>query len=83
MEFEAKNTSEFEARMAEYQAEGAFRDKMKGYTELYVTGTREDLPDRLTRELPGGSWALGAGLGGAVRPVCTGRFLAIPHTIVR
>lgn len=41
MEFEAKNTGEFEARMAEYQAEGAFRDKMKGYTDLYVTGTRE------------------------------------------
>lgn len=41
MEFEAKDFGEFKARMAEYQDQSAFRDKMKGYTDLYLTGTRE------------------------------------------
>jgi hypothetical protein len=41
LEFEAQDFGEFEARMAEYHADGAFRDKMKGYTDHYVTGTRE------------------------------------------
>ncbi|MEO6221978.1 MAG: hypothetical protein ABIP90_01920 [Vicinamibacterales bacterium] len=41
MEFEAANFGDFEARMTEYQAEGGFRDKMKGYTDHYVTGSRE------------------------------------------
>ena len=43
MEYEAENVGEFEARMREYQTNTAFRDKMKGYTDLYITGSREIL----------------------------------------
>ena len=32
---------EFEKRMKEYETDDAFRDKMKGYTDHYITGTRE------------------------------------------
>ena len=34
---------EFETRMKDYATNAAFRDKMKGYTDLYVTGSREIL----------------------------------------
>ena len=40
-EHEAANLTEFEAAFKEYMSNPAMRDKMKGYTDLYVTGTRE------------------------------------------
>ena len=43
LEFEAENISEFEARMKQYATDEVFREKMKGYTELWVTGSREIL----------------------------------------
>jgi len=39
----AQNVTEFEARMKEYGSNPAFREKMKGYTDLYQTGYREIL----------------------------------------
>jgi hypothetical protein len=41
LEHEAENMAEFEARMKDYATNQEFRDKMKGYTDLYVTGRRE------------------------------------------
>lgn len=41
LEIEAENFAAHEANMAEYSKEGGFRDKMKGYTDHYLTGTRE------------------------------------------
>ena len=35
--------AEFETRMKDYGTNQQFRDKMKGYTDLYVTGSREIL----------------------------------------
>ena len=43
LEYDAQNIGEFESRMKEYATNTAFRDKMKGYTDLYVTGSREIL----------------------------------------
>ena len=43
LEYEAENVGEFEASMKDYATNQTFRDKMKGYTDLYVTGTREIL----------------------------------------
>ena len=43
LEYDAQNVGEFESRMKEYATNTAFRDKMKGYTDLYVTGSREIL----------------------------------------
>jgi hypothetical protein len=43
MEYEAENASEFEARMQEYRTNAVFREKMKGYTDLWITGSREIL----------------------------------------
>jgi hypothetical protein len=43
LEYVADNIGHFEAAMKDYQTNQAFRDKMKGYTDLYVTGTREIL----------------------------------------
>jgi hypothetical protein len=43
LEYEAENMGEFEARMKEYASNTAFREKMKGYTDLWLTGTREIL----------------------------------------
>ena len=43
LEYEAENVGEFEARMKDYATNQEFRDKMKGYTDLYVTGGREIL----------------------------------------
>jgi len=41
LEYEAENIGEFEATMKDYATNQAFRDKMKGYTDLYITGSRE------------------------------------------
>ena len=41
LETEAASTAEFEARMQEYMSNAELRNKMAGYTELYVEGKRE------------------------------------------
>jgi hypothetical protein len=41
MEYEVENIAEFDARMKEYATNSAMREKMKGYTDLYITGSRE------------------------------------------
>jgi hypothetical protein len=43
LEYEAENVGEFEQRMREYQSNAPFKEKMKGYTDLYLTGNREIL----------------------------------------
>jgi hypothetical protein len=43
LEYEAANVGEFEERMKEYATNESFREKMKGYTDLYLTGSREIL----------------------------------------
>jgi hypothetical protein len=43
LEYEAANVSEFEARMKQYATDEVFREKMKGYTDLWITGSREIL----------------------------------------
>jgi hypothetical protein len=43
LEYEAENIGAFEERMKEYANNAEFREKMKGYTELWVSGTREIL----------------------------------------
>jgi hypothetical protein len=43
LEYEAENVGEFEQRMRDYASNAPFRDKMKGYTDLYLTGSREIL----------------------------------------
>ena len=43
LEYQAENVGEFEARMKDYATNDKFREKMKGYTDLYVTGSREIL----------------------------------------
>lgn len=43
LEYEAANVAEFETRMKQYMTDEAFRAKMKGYTDLWVTGSREIL----------------------------------------
>ncbi len=43
MEFEAENMSEVEARMKDYRTNQDFRAKMEGYTDLWITGSREIL----------------------------------------
>jgi hypothetical protein len=43
LEYEAENVSEFEARMRDYATNPEFREKMSGYTELWMTGNREIL----------------------------------------
>jgi hypothetical protein len=43
LEYEAENIREFEDRMKDYATNQVFRDKMKGYTDLWVTGSREIL----------------------------------------
>jgi hypothetical protein len=42
-EYEAENIGEFEARMQDYATNETFREKMKGYTDLWITGHREIL----------------------------------------
>ncbi|HVG84996.1 MAG TPA: hypothetical protein VM820_10770 [Vicinamibacterales bacterium] len=41
METEVEDFAAFERMMAEYGARRDVRDKMKGYTDMYVTGRRE------------------------------------------
>jgi hypothetical protein len=41
MEHEVANLGEFEARMKEYGSNSVLREKMKGYTELWNTGSRQ------------------------------------------
>jgi hypothetical protein len=43
MEYEVNDIAEFEARMRQYATDESFRDKMKGYTDLWSTGHREIL----------------------------------------
>jgi hypothetical protein len=43
LEYEAENVAEFDARMKDYATNETFRAKMKGYTDLWVTGSREIL----------------------------------------
>jgi hypothetical protein len=41
LEYEAEDIAEFQTRMQEYTKGGAFKEKMKGYTDLWITGKRE------------------------------------------
>jgi hypothetical protein len=43
LEFEVENVAGFEARLKDYATNPAFREKMKGYTDLWATGSREIL----------------------------------------
>jgi len=43
LEYEATGVVEFEARMREYATNSVIREKMKGYTDLWITGSREIL----------------------------------------
>jgi hypothetical protein len=43
LEFEVENISGFEAQLGDYATNAAFREKMKGYTDLWMTGSREIL----------------------------------------
>ena len=43
LEYEVESVSAFEDRMKDYATNAAFREKMKGYTDLYTTGSREIL----------------------------------------
>ena len=41
MEHTAENLAEFEARMQEVMGSPMYRERMAGYTELWLTGSRE------------------------------------------
>ena len=43
LEYEAENIGEFETRMKEYMTNSVMREKMKGYADLWITGSREIL----------------------------------------
>ena len=43
LEYEVASVAEFETRMQEYGSNETFREKMKGYADLYQTGSREIL----------------------------------------
>jgi hypothetical protein len=43
LEIEAQDFAEFEGRMRQYRTDEAFREKMKGYTDLWMSGHREIL----------------------------------------
>ena len=43
LEYQAENVGEFEARMKQYMTDETLREKMKGYTDLWITGSREIL----------------------------------------
>jgi hypothetical protein len=43
LEYQVENASEFEAQMKHYATNEAFRAKMKGYTDLWASGSREIL----------------------------------------
>lgn len=41
LEYEVESVGGFEARMKDYATNETFRAAMKGYTELWITGSRE------------------------------------------
>ncbi|MBI2686027.1 MAG: hypothetical protein HYX27_06905 [Acidobacteria bacterium] len=41
LEYEAENIGEFETRMKQYMSDEVLREKMKGYTDHWLTGHRE------------------------------------------
>ena len=41
MEYQAENLAAFEATMKQYHTNEKMREKMKGYTDLWTTGSRE------------------------------------------
>jgi hypothetical protein len=41
LEFEVENIAEFEKQLKDYGTNEAFRAKMKGYTDLWISGSRE------------------------------------------
>ena len=43
LEFEVENMAGFEERLKDYGTNEAFRAKMKGYTDLWISGSREIL----------------------------------------
>ena len=43
LEYEVESIGQFEERMKQYMNDAKFREKMKGYTDLWVTGSREIL----------------------------------------
>jgi hypothetical protein len=43
LEWEAENLTEVEARLKDYASNSKFREKMVGYTDLWITGSREIL----------------------------------------
>ena len=43
LEYEVDSIGQFQERMNEYLSNTAFREKMKGYTDLYISGSREIL----------------------------------------
>ena len=43
MEHEAETLADLESRMQQYATDPAIREKMKGYTDLWQTGSREIL----------------------------------------
>ena len=43
LEFEVENVGGFEAQLNDYHSNEAFRAKMKGYTDFWISGNREIL----------------------------------------
>jgi hypothetical protein len=43
LEYEAENVAAFESRMQQYASDPEVRSKMQGYTDLWLTGSREIL----------------------------------------
>jgi len=43
LEYEAESISGFELAMKDYASNSSFREKMKGYTDLWISGSREIL----------------------------------------
>ncbi len=43
LEFEVSSVAEFETQQHEYSTNPVFREKLAGYTELWISGTREIL----------------------------------------
>lgn len=41
LEYDADSLEQFEKTMRDYATNETFREKMKGYTDLYLTGKRE------------------------------------------
>jgi len=43
LEYEVDDLAGFEAQMHQYSNDAKFREQMKGYTELWISGSREIL----------------------------------------